>query len=150
MEDENIHLYQQIEASYQRRMETLAPLRERERYAVQGDVSDCNLFVTEDGGIGLFDFNRCGDNILFCDAVMQGVFESRLMDYDRELTETYSEELFTRFLRGYHSVKPFSDTEISMIPHMYAIITAFWMDRDGLPPLEQIAERIDQNLTIDL
>ncbi len=150
MEEENIQLYRQVEAAYRRRMDVLAPLRERERYAVQGDISDCNLFVTENGEIGLFDFNRCGDNILFCDAVMQGVFESRLMDYDRELTEAYSEELFTRFLQGYHSVKPFSDTEISMIPHMYAVITAFWMERDGILPLNQIAERIERNLRIDL
>ena len=81
---------------------------------------------------------------------MQGVFESRLMDYDRELTETYSDELFMRFLRGYHSVKTFSDTEISMIPHMYAVITAFWMNWDGILPLDQIAERIDRDLMIDL
>lgn len=138
-----------IEAAYRRHMAALAPLRERDRYAVQGDVSNCNLFLTEDGELGLFDFNRCGDNVLFCDAVMQGVFESRLMDYDRELTEEYAGELFARFLRGYHRVKPFSAEELSMLPHMYAVIDAFWLDADGLPPLERIAERIERNLTLE-
>lgn len=147
---EDLLCYERIEAIYHRRMDALAPLRTRERYAVQGDISDCNLFVTENGEVGLFDFNRCGDNILFCDAVMQGVFESRLMDYDRELTEAYSEELFARFLRGYHRENPFSDSEQSMIPHLYAVITAFWMDRDGIPALDQILERIEKNLTINI
>lgn len=65
---------------------------------MQGDISACNLFIAENGEIGLFDFNRCGDNILFCDAV----------------------------------------------------IAAFWMERDSILPLEQIAERIERGLVIDL
>ena len=39
-----------------------------------------NLYQAASGEIGVFDFNRCGDNNLFCDAVMQAVFEARLMD----------------------------------------------------------------------
>ena len=68
------------------RMNVLSPLREKKRYAVQGDLSNNNLFRTEHGEIGMFDFNRCGDNVLFCDALMQGVLIARLMDYDQGLT----------------------------------------------------------------
>ena len=79
--------FDRICTAYRSRMERIAPLRSRERYAVQGDISDCNLFLGPDGRVGMFDFNNCGDNVLFCDAVMQGVFEARLMDYERTLTE---------------------------------------------------------------
>lgn len=118
-------LFRRICRAYQEHMERLAPLRGRERYAVQGDISDCNLFLTPDGRVGMFDFNNCGDNILFCDAVMQGVFEARLMDYERTLTEAYSQELFDSFLAGYQSERPFSEEERAMVPHLCAIIAAF-------------------------
>lgn len=45
----------------------------------------------------MFDFNRCGD----CDAVMQGVFEARLMDYPKEHTKADEYDYFTAFLEGY-------------------------------------------------
>ncbi len=118
-------LFRRICRAYQERMERLAPLRGRERYAVQGDISDCNLFLTPDGRVGMFDFNNCGDNILFCDAVMQGVFHARLMDYERTRTEAYSSELLNSFLAGYQSERPFSEEEQSMVPHLCAVIAAF-------------------------
>lgn len=53
---------------------------------------------------------------------MQGVFESRLMNYDRDLAEEYSEELFQSFIYGYNQVRRFSAPELAMIPHLYAVI----------------------------
>jgi len=119
--------FDEAEKLYRMHMEKLAPLRYRPKYAVQGDISDCNLFIAADGSVGIFDFNRCGDAVLFCDLIMQGVFESRLMDYDRELTTEYIDELFTAFLRGYESKRKITAEEKSFIPHFLAVINAFWL-----------------------
>lgn len=119
--------FDRITQAYERHMAALAPLRDRPRYAVQGDLSDCNLFRAPNGQVGMFDFNRCGDNILFCDAIMEGVFEARLMDYGQELTESYARAVFVRFLRGYDRVRPFTDLEISLMPHLCALIAGFWL-----------------------
>lgn len=111
--------------TYRRRMELLVPLRSRPQYAVQGDISDCNLFLTPDGRVGMFDFNNCGDSILLCDAVMQGVFEARLMDYGHPLTEAYSNELFEHFMKGYQMERPLSAEERKWSSHLCAVISAF-------------------------
>lgn len=126
-EGEDAARFERICGEYRRRMAALETLRGRRRYAVQGDISQCNLFMTAGGEIGMFDFNRCGDNILFCDAVMQAVFEARLMDLDREPTAEYSRELLRRFLRGYHSARPFTADERALIPQLTAVINAFWL-----------------------
>lgn len=116
-----------IDAAYKGHMAALDGLSAQPRYAVQGDISDCNLFISEAGDIGMFDFNRCGDNILFCDAVMQGVFEARLMDYGATPLPEFSRALFGHFMRGYTSVRPFTEDEKRWLPHLYAIINAFWL-----------------------
>jgi Ser/Thr protein kinase RdoA (MazF antagonist) len=126
IDDKNIGQFDRICKKYYRRMEALSPLQYKKKYAVQGDISDCNLFMTEAGDIGLFDFNNCGDAVLFCDAIMQGVFLARLMDYDKDLTDEYSVTLFRSFLTGYCSVRPFTAIESKVIPHLYSIIDAFW------------------------
>lgn len=82
--DERV-LFNKIVQTYNAYMDVLSPLKKQPGYAVQGDISDCNLYRTSSGEIGIFDFNRCGDNNLFCDAVMQAVFEARLMDYADDL-----------------------------------------------------------------
>ena len=76
--------------------------------------------------IGVFDFNRCGDNSLFFDAVMQAVFESRLMDYPEELDGHQEEIIFSSFLEGYQHVRPFTAEQKQSFPYLYALITAFW------------------------
>ncbi len=129
IDDKNIGQFDRICKKYYKRMEALSPLQNNRKYAVQGDISNCNLFMTEAGDIGLFDFNNCGDAILFCDAIMQGVFLARLMDYDKELTDEYSQTLFRSFLSGYCSIRPFTAIERKMIPHLYAVIDAFWASR---------------------
>ena len=64
----------------------------------------CNLFQTLSGQIGIFDFNRCGDNNLFCDAFMQAVFEARLMEYPDGAGDKIRPEILSAFLRGYRSI----------------------------------------------
>ncbi len=115
-----------IMGEYERRMARLEKLKDRPCYAVQGDISDCNLYMDADGELGLFDFNRCGDNILFCDAIMQAVFEARLMDYPESAGDGYEEAILNAFLRGYNAIRPFSDEERRLFSDLYAVIDAFW------------------------
>lgn len=119
-------LFDRIVERYHVCMQVLAPLRAYPKYAVQGDISDCNLYQDADGNIGIFDFNRCGDNVLFCDAVMQAVFEARLMDYPAEQGADSESEILHAFLAGYRSVRDFTESEEQWYPYLYAIIRAFW------------------------
>ena len=78
-------LYEDIARERERLMQKIRPWESGPKYAVQGDISNCNLYQTASGRIGVFDFNRCGDAVLYYDAVMQAIFEARLMDYPEEL-----------------------------------------------------------------
>ena len=69
-------LYESIVREYAHVFQKVRIFENKPRYAVQGDISNCNLYQTADGRIGVFDFNRCGDNILYYDAVMQAIFEA--------------------------------------------------------------------------
>lgn len=126
LEGEARSLSRKIIGKYHEYMEVLSPLKEAPRYAVQGDISDCNLFRTPHGEIGIFDFNRCGDNELYCDAVMQAVFEARLMDYPDSCQENTEGILLPAFLKGYQSVRPFTDLQRDLLPYLYTVITSFW------------------------
>lgn len=53
--------FDRINDAYEAQMKTLSPMHKMKRCAVQGDVSDCNLFLMANGEIGVFDFNNCGD-----------------------------------------------------------------------------------------
>ncbi len=119
-------LYSSIVRKHDELISHIASLGRKTRYAVQGDISDCNLYRTEDGRIGVFDFNRCGDNNLFFDAVMQAVFEARLMDYPQDLDGRQEEIIFSSFLEGYQQIRPFTHEEKEAFPYLYALITAFW------------------------
>ena len=119
-------LYHAIVQKYEWLMSRISIFGNGIRYAVQGDISDCNLYRTRDGRLGVFDFNRCGDNNLFFDAVMQAVFEARLMDYPEDLAGHQEEVILSSFLKGYHHVRPFSGEQKSVFPHLYALISAFW------------------------
>ena len=116
-----------IQTLYSERMEALCKLKTYEKYAVQGDISNNNLYLTSQGELGLFDYNNCGDNYLLSDAVMQGIFMARLMDYAKPITEEDSERLYISFMRGYSSVRPFTEDELTLIPHIYALTNAFWL-----------------------
>lgn len=149
---------------YNEKMKILEPLKCRERYAVQGDISDCNTYLTAEGEIGVFDFNCCGDNILFCDAVMQGWFEAHLMNYDESLTLELSEKIFKSFMSEYHSKRQFTKEEKAMIPILYSIIDAFergmleyddnnlkkTVAKKDIPAISEYLEHIRQRLTNDV
>lgn len=126
LNENNIILFHHIIQTYQTYMEILAPLKKQPRYAVQGDISDCNLYQTSSGEIGIFDFNRCGDNNLFCDAVMQAIFEARLMDYLDDEGDNIRPEILASFLKGYCSVRGFSKEQQNWYPYLCAVIDAFW------------------------
>lgn len=119
---------QKIMSLYNEYMEKLSPLKAEPSYAVQGDISDCNLYRTKDGGIGLYDFNNSGDCNLFCDAFMQAVFEARLMDYPEECRQNSEQIILSAFLKGYDSQRPFSALQKRLMPYLYAIIDAFWAE----------------------
>lgn len=119
-------LFDKIVQKYNAYMDVLAPLKRQPKYAVQGDISNCNLYQTCTGGIGIFDFNRCGDNNLFCDMVMQAVFEARLMDYPNDSMDDVETDILASFVKGYCSIRSFSDEQQNWYLYLYAIINAFW------------------------
>lgn len=125
MSGAQLQMHSEICRAYAEKAAVLTPLKGRRAYAVQGDTSIDNIYRTEDGGIGVFDFNCSGDNILFCDAVMEAWFLAHNMDYAEPLTEEFSDRLACAYLRGYHEMRPFTDAEKQMIPPLYAIATAF-------------------------
>ena len=140
-------LYGEILRLCERYMDILLPLRDRHRYAVQGDLSECNMYRQEDGRIGLFDFNWCGDSVLFCDAVMQGMFVARNMDYPEDLGNDRIEKILPAFWDGYRSVRDLSREERQLYPYLMALIDGFWStdikwDEDSLLNL---AKTGDQN-----
>lgn len=120
-------LYQMIVQEHEHLLQKVQCLENEPRYAVQGDISDCNLYLTADGAIGVFDFNRCGDNVLYYDAVMQAIFEARLMDYPDDLAESPEAVILPAFLKGYHRERPFCEKQIEVFPYLYALISAFWL-----------------------
>lgn len=126
LEGDNRILFHRIVDLYSSYSEILAPLRERPKYAVQGDISNNNLYLTQNGEIGIFDFNRSGDNILFCDAVMQSVFESKLMDYPMDKEDDFETKISSSFWSGYRSGRDLTKEEQKLYPYLYTIINAFW------------------------
>ena len=74
---ENRRLAEEIAARGRELLSRLSPFRTLPRCAVQGDLADCNLFLTPEGELGMFDFNNCGDNAPYLDAVMHGVYIAR-------------------------------------------------------------------------
>lgn len=120
-------LYPCIVQEHARLIQHLTPFQEEPRYAVQGDLSDCNLYRTQDGKLGVFDFNRCGDNNLYFDAVMQAIFEARLMDYPEELAGRQEAVILSAFLKGYQQIRPFTARQMEAFPYFSALVSAFWL-----------------------
>lgn len=120
-------LYKEIVEQYDRLFQKIRTFENEPKYAVQGDISDCNLYQTSDGTVGIFDFNRCGDAVLYYDAVMQSVFEARLMDYPEEIDGKQESVILSAFLRGYNRERPFTDEQKEVFPCLYAVISAFWV-----------------------
>ena len=120
-------LYEAVEREHANLVQKLRAFEKEPKYAVQGDISDCNLFITGDGIIGVFDFNRSGDNVLYFDAIMQAIFEARLMDYPAELAEDPEPVILPAFLKGYNNVRPFTTEQREAFPYFYALVSAFWL-----------------------
>ncbi len=120
-------LYDNIVLKYAELLRRVRIFEDDRKYAVQGDISDCNLYQTSDGNIGIFDFNRCGDNVLYYDAVMQAIFEARLMEYPEKLLGKQETIILSAFLKGYHQERPFTNQQKETFPYLYAIISAFWL-----------------------
>lgn len=126
MESVDNSLYKDIVEQYIRLLEKIRTFENQPKYAVQGDISDCNLYQTTDGTVGIFDFNRCGDAVLYYDAVMQAVFDARLMDYPKEIDGRQENLILSAFLRGYNRERPFTDEQKEVFHCLYAVISAFW------------------------
>lgn len=126
LQGEEKALFEMIVDKYNAYMEVLAPLKKRPKYVTQGDMSENNLYISRGSEIGMFDFNRAGDNILFCDAVMQAIFVARLMDYPENVDENFEDKILKAFLEGYCSLRSFSKEEWQSYSYLYAIIDAFW------------------------
>ena len=120
-------LYESIVEEHERLLREVRVFEQAPRYAVQGDISDCNLYATARGEIGVFDYNWSGDNVLFFDAVMQAVFEARLMDYPAELAGEQERPVLSAFLQGYDAERPFTEEQERVFPYLYALISAFWL-----------------------
>lgn len=120
-------LYHEIVHRHAQLLQKVQCLENEPRYAVQGDISDCNLYLTAEGMIGVFDFNRCGDNVLYFDAIMQAIFEARLMDYPDDIADNPEAVILPAFLKGYHRERPFRDKQIEVFPYLYTLISTFWL-----------------------
>ena len=96
--------------------------------AVQGDISINNLVSTDDGLI-LFDYNNAGDEVLVSDLVMEGLLTAYEMDLPPNVSETYTEQLFSAFLKGYLSVRPLSEAESSAAWDIYTLYHGLWFTR---------------------
>lgn len=118
-------LYYVIIDKYNEHMKVLKPFCNEKRYAVQGDISECNTYIAKNGDVGIFDFNWCGDNILYFDAIMQSVFVAWLMDYPESYADCHESLILSAFLKGYNSKRPFSEEQKKAFTHLYAVINAF-------------------------
>lgn len=96
--------------------------------AVQGDISINNLVSTDDGLI-LFDYNNAGDEVLVSDLVMEGLLTAYEMDLPPNVSETYTEQLFSAFLKGYLSLRPLSEAESSAAWDIYTLYHGLWFTR---------------------
>ena len=74
------------------------------------DVEQYRLFST--------DFLRSAENFIF--------FESQLMDYPVGYGDREKEKILAAFLRGYQSVRPFTQEQKKAYPYFVAMIRAFW------------------------
>lgn len=97
LQGEDKALFEVIVDKYNAYMEVLAPIRERSKYATQEDINENNLYISLSGEMGIFDFNRAGDNILIFDAVMQAIFVARLMDYPENVEDNFEDRILKAF-----------------------------------------------------
>ena len=118
-------LFNKVEAACrQRHKRVLAVLSNLPVCAVQGDLS--NLFLNQKG-LGVFDFNNCGDVHPVSDLVLEGLMLARQMDYEKPWTPELGERLFASFLQGYQRSRALGDAEKQIIPDIYALGCSLYM-----------------------
>ncbi len=96
--------------------------------AVQGDISINNLVSTDDGLI-IFDYNNAGDEVLVSDLVMEGLLTAYEMDLPPNAPKTYTEQLFSAFLKGYLSVRTLRESECAAAWDIYTLYHGLWFTR---------------------
>ncbi len=96
--------------------------------AVQGDVSINNLADSKDGLI-VFDYNNAGDEVLISDLVMEGLLTAYEMELPEDTPESYREQLFPAFLKGYLSVRTLTEAECTAAWDVYTLYHALWFTR---------------------
>lgn len=121
-------LYKEILMEYEKQLQIVKRVEKRKKYAVQGDMSDCNLYYADDGMLGVFDFNRCGDSVLIYDAFMQAIYFSKLMNYSKEIRDSHEKLVLLSFFEGYNVERPVSDEEMEVFSALYVIVSAFWAE----------------------
>lgn len=118
-------LFHKVEAACRlRHKKVLAHLHSLPVCTVQGDLS--NLFLNEKG-LGVFDFNNCGDVHPVSDLVLEGLMLARQMDYKKPWTPALGDSLFASFLQGYQRTRALSDAEKEIIPDIYALGCSLYM-----------------------
>ncbi|MBQ2775814.1 MAG: hypothetical protein IJF40_08015 [Clostridia bacterium] len=96
--------------------------------AVQGDISVNNLVLDTDG-LTVFDYNNAGDEVLVSDLILEGLLTAYEMDLPDGVPESYREEIFPAFLKGYLSVRPLSDSERDIAWDIYTLYHGLWFSR---------------------
>lgn len=139
-------LYQKVQTACQFWLSRIKEgLRHYPRIAVQGDFSINNLFDNQHG-LGLFDFNNCGDVHALSDLVLEGLLLSREMEAVCPLTPQVAERLFSCFLEGYQEDRRFTEEEIRIMVDIYAFANCLYMmqvkwGEDSLQKLLEKGER---------
>ena len=98
------------------------------RYATQGDYAIDNLTDTGDG-LGLFDYNNAGDEVLVSDMILEGLYTAREMDLADGLTDADRPGLFAAFANGYLTQRQFSEAEQSVFSDICAMAKGLWFTR---------------------
>lgn len=103
---------------------------------VQGDLCPYNLLFQGDNISGVFDYDIAGDEVLINECI--GVAVYLAWHYDFEGKEI-PEERYHAYINAYTSVRPLSNREMEMVPHLFAIIRAFRYDRieEGIEKMKQ-------------
>ena len=123
------HVVAQIKALRDQKLERIRAVWEMlPKAAVQGDISINNLVQSEDGLI-VFDYNNAGDEVLISDLVMEGLLTAYEMELPDGTPASYREQIFPALLKGYLSVRSFSEAERKTAWEVYTLYHGLWFTR---------------------
>lgn len=125
----NQNVTAQIKALREAKLERIRSVWETlPKSAVQGDISINNL-VHDEKDLIVFDYNNAGDEVLISDLVMEGLLTAYEMDLPNGVPESYREQLFPAFLKGYLSVRALSEAEADTAWEVYTLYHGLWFTR---------------------